>query len=111
MLRFMMFGALLLAIASAVTLYAVNYTSRRIAVEVATQKNHKEKLINRISLLKAERAYLSRPDRIGPLAEKMGMRPLAASQVDVRAPSPSPGPSPGPSLGPSPGLPRARGQP
>ena len=81
MLRFMTFGAFVLALASAFVLYAINYKTRQIAVEVAAQKSSKEKLISRISVLKAERAFLSRAERIGPLATELGMRPLTAGQI------------------------------
>ncbi len=87
MLRFLTFGAVLLALVSAFTLYAINYNTRRIAVEVAQKKKHKAKLISRISVLKAERAYLSRAERIGPAALRLGMHPAVGAQLSDRVPA------------------------
>jgi cell division protein FtsL len=86
MLRFFMFGAIVLALASAFFLYAINYSTRRISIDVAEKQKHKAKLISRISVLKAERAYLSRAERIGPAALRLGMHPAVGSQITDRLP-------------------------
>ena len=44
-------------------------------------KKKKAKLIRDISVLKAERAYLARPERIAKYAEQLGMRPIRGDQI------------------------------
>ena len=85
MIRFFTFGAALIALTSAFVLYTINYQTRRIALQVATKQKQKANLINRIATLKAERAFLSRAERIGPAAEALGMRPAAGDQFRTHA--------------------------
>lgn len=80
MLRFMMFGAIALMLASAFGLYAITHETRQIAADVQDKTKRKEKLISSIAVLKAERAYLARAERIGPAARALGMRPATGEQ-------------------------------
>lgn len=80
MLRFITAVALALTIASAFALYAISYDTRRIALNVQADERQTERLRNEIAVLKAERAYLSRPERIEPLARAIGLEPAAGRQ-------------------------------
>ena len=67
-----------LTIASAYFLYAESVDTRRLEARVQMSERLRERLENEIAVLKAERAYLSRPGRIEPAARALGMRPAAA---------------------------------
>ncbi len=86
MLRFLTLGAILSVMASAVLLYVTATETRRLARLEKAQKNKKAKLIRDISVLKAERAYLSRPERIAKYAEQLGMRPVKGIQIKASKP-------------------------
>ena len=88
MLRFLAFAAIALALTSAFGLYTVNYQTRHIAVEVQGKENRKTKLTSDIAVLKAERAYLGRAERIGPEAQSIGMRPTGGNQYVSRTAMP-----------------------
>ena len=81
MLRFLTLGAILSVMASAVLLYVTATETRRLAQIERAQKKKKAKLIRDISVLKAERAYLARPERIAKFAEQLGMRPIRGDQI------------------------------
>lgn len=85
MLRSLAFGAVVLALVSAYALYSINMRTRVIAREVKAKEARKQKLIESIAVLKAERAFRARPEVIGPLAEKLGMRPVDGRQFIERA--------------------------
>ena len=70
MLRFFVVGALFTVIASAYALYSINTTTRSIADDVKEKERLREELISSMAILKAERAYLSRPEVIEPLARR-----------------------------------------
>lgn len=65
---------------SAVMLFAISIETRRIAADVAKRDKHLETLKRDLAVLKAERAYLARPERIAPLARALGLRPARGSQ-------------------------------
>ena len=67
--------------ASAVLLYVTATETRRLVQLEKVQKKQKAKLIRDISVLKAERAYLARPERIAKYAEQLGMRPIRGEQI------------------------------
>lgn len=81
MFTFLSVGAALLA---AFALYAVSYQTRQIAH--ANQKMEREAagLDREIAVLRAERSYLMRPERIEKLARKLGMRPVRGDQYITR---------------------------
>ena len=69
--------------ASAVLLYVTATETRRLAKLEKSQKREKAKLIRDISVLKAERAYLSRPERMTDYARQLGMRPIEGDQIKL----------------------------
>ena len=80
MLRMLMFLSVAVAQISAFGLYTVSYETREIAE--ANQRAEKEigTLSRDIAILRAERTYLMRPERIEPLARKLGMQPVRGEQ-------------------------------
>lgn len=82
LVRFLVGIAVLLMMGSAITLFVINYDTRRLAVEVARKEDALVKLRNDIAVYKAERAHLSRPERIAPYARALGMRPARQSQFE-----------------------------
>ncbi|MEM6496807.1 MAG: cell division protein FtsL [Pseudomonadota bacterium] len=83
MLRFLTLGAILTVMVSAVLLYVTATETRRLVQLEKTQKKKKAELIRDISVLKAERAYLSRPERIAKFAKQLGMQPVSGGQLQV----------------------------
>ncbi len=71
-------AAIGLTITSAYFLYAESVSTRRLDAQVQTSERQRERLENEIAVLRAERAYLSRPSRIEPAARALGMRPPVA---------------------------------
>ncbi|MEO8421566.1 MAG: septum formation initiator family protein [Hyphomicrobium sp.] len=80
-MRIIILGALILTIASAFVLYSSNYETRQLEASVAEQERAIEKARSDISVLKAERAHLGRPDRIEPLARALGLGPASEQQL------------------------------
>ncbi|MEQ1696847.1 MAG: cell division protein FtsL [Hyphomicrobiaceae bacterium] len=74
------FATSFLALSSAFLLYGLTYDTRLIDQRVQMAERAAERARSEIAVLRAERAHLSRPDRIEPLARAMGMRPTLASQ-------------------------------
>jgi cell division protein FtsL len=75
-------GMVLLAVASAFVLYAISYETRRLELLVSMQARTIEKTRLDIAVLRAERAYLARPERIEELARKIGLAPIDPRQVE-----------------------------
>ena len=74
-------GLLMLAtLASAVALYAIKHDTRRLEVRVLAQERALERAHTDVTVLTAERAYLSRPARLEVLARAIGMSPITAEQ-------------------------------
>ena len=78
-------SAAFLAISSAFLLYGLSYDTRQLEARVAAQQRLAERARSDISVLKAERAHLARPDRIEPLARAQGLAPLTDRQVADQA--------------------------
>ncbi len=74
-------SAAFLAISSAFLLYGLSYDTRLIEARVAAQERLAERARSDISVLKAERAHLARPDRIEPLARAQGLVPATDTQI------------------------------
>jgi cell division protein FtsL len=74
-------SAAFLAISSAFLLYGLSYDTRLIEARVAAQERLAERARSDISVLKAERAHLARPDRIEPLARAQGLAPVTDAQI------------------------------
>jgi cell division protein FtsL len=85
MIRMFTFLAVGLALLSAGVLYAVSHQTRQIAVNNVLKERQIQKLSRDIAILRAERAFLMRPERIEPLARKLGMRPVRGRQFMLRS--------------------------
>lgn len=73
--------AAILAVLGAVTgLYGLKYETRRIETRVQRLERAAEKAEADIAVLKAERAYLARPERIEKLARLQGLEPVREHQ-------------------------------
>ncbi len=86
MLRIASAAAVGVALACAFLLYAVSYDTRRLELTVQTEERRLERLRSDIAVLKAELAYLSRPERIAPLARSLGLEPARGGQLVELAP-------------------------
>lgn len=73
--------AAVLALASAFFLYGVNYETRQLEAEVSAKERMAEEARSDIAVLKAERAHLTRPQRIEPLARAQGLAPPTDEQM------------------------------
>ena len=73
--------SMLLALASAVALYTVKYETRAIEAKVQARERAIEAARQDIQVMEAERAHLSRPERIAPLARGLGLKTPTASQM------------------------------
>ena len=73
-----------LTLASAWVLYAESSVTRRLEARVQAAERQRERLESDIAVLKADRAYLSRPGRIEPAAKALGLRtPEAGQQIGL----------------------------
>lgn len=88
-MRILMTIAVLATLASAFALYAVNYETRELAEEVRAREQNIEKAHRDIAILKAERAHLARPERIGEHARRLGLQPASRDQF-AAYPDPDP---------------------
>jgi cell division protein FtsL len=73
-------------------LYAIKDGTRRMEARVQAQERVLERLESDVSVLGAERAHLARPERLEPLARKLGMAPVSGNQylrVDAQPTFPS----------------------
>ena len=83
---------MLATLASTFALYAIKDGTRRLEARVQAQERVLERVENDVSVLTAEWAHLARPERLEPLARKLGLAPVSGGQylrVDV-----GPGPPP-----------------
>jgi len=85
-LRFATPVLLAFAVVSAATLYAVNYRTRGLNHDLKQAHRQLEALDEEIATLRAERAFLARPDRIAKEARALGMGPASGTQF-MRAPT------------------------
>lgn len=67
-------------IAAAAALYTLKHDTRRIEAEVHAVERAIEKAESDIAGLKAERAWLGRPERIDALARQQGLGPIRPEQ-------------------------------
>ena len=62
-------------LSSAFVLYNVKYDTQRLQARIQEQERRIERTVTDIAILKAERAHLSRPERLERLArEELGLR-------------------------------------
>lgn len=80
MARIVDVAAGVMVLVAATTLYAVKHDTRRLEQAVQAQERIAEKAEADIAILKAERAYLARPERIEALARKQGLEPIREQQ-------------------------------
>ncbi len=78
----------LMTVASAVGLYSLKHDTRRIEAEVQATERAIEKAQSDIAALKAERAWLGRPERIDELSRRQGLAPVRPEQYDRLGASP-----------------------
>jgi cell division protein FtsL len=71
---------MLATLAAAFALYAIKYDTRRLEIRVQAQERALEKAESDVTVLKAERAHLARPERLEPLARLIGLAPIASTQ-------------------------------
>ena len=69
-----------LTLASATVLYMVNLSTRRLEQRVLAEERRLERLESDIAILRAERAYLARPERIEAHARRQGLGPIEPGQ-------------------------------
>jgi cell division protein FtsL len=75
-----------LALSSACLLYGLSYDTRFIEARVQSSERTADRMRSDIAIQRAERAHLSRPERIEPLARAHGLRPTDPSQIVRSAP-------------------------
>jgi cell division protein FtsL len=80
-MRILNIAAALLALASAFLLYGLNYDTRMIEGRLSQREREAERARADIAVLRAERAHLARPERIEPIARKLGLEPLSARHL------------------------------
>jgi cell division protein FtsL len=80
MLRMLSIVAAFMTLGAAFALYSLKYDTRRVEIAVQGKERALEKLEADIAILKAERAYLGRPERIEKLARKQGLEPIREQQ-------------------------------
>lgn len=80
MARMVDVAAGVMVLVAAATLYVVKHDTRRLEQAVQAQERIAEKAEADIAVLKAERAYLARPERIEALARKQGLEPIREQQ-------------------------------
>ena len=78
------------ALGGAFALYAIKYDTRRLELYVRAQERALEKAEADVTVLRAERAYLARPERLEPLARLIGLAPIVSSQYQRLAGSGGP---------------------
>lgn len=74
-------AALVLTVASAITLYAESTATRRLEADVQAAERERDRLESEITVLRAERAFLTRPERIEPAARALGLVPTRPGQI------------------------------
>lgn len=79
-MRALTFLAVALSFATAFALYHTSYVTRRLELRVQADERAAEKARSDIAALRAERAYLARPQRIEPLARQLGLGPTHSAQ-------------------------------
>jgi cell division protein FtsL len=81
---------MLLICASVLALYSIKYDTRQLEARVLAAERRLEKAEADVVVLAAERAFLARPERLEPLARKLGLAPISARQyLEIPAPQQS----------------------
>ena len=69
------------AMVSAYGLYAISVSTRRIESQVHALERERDRLTSELQVLKGDRAFHARPERIEPLARLQGLQPLKPDQI------------------------------
>ena len=80
MVRLLAIAAGLASLVMATVLHALKQDTRRIEAQVQSIEHANDKAESDIAGLKAERAWLGRPDRIDRLAREQGLEPIRPEQ-------------------------------
>lgn len=75
--------AVLMMLSSAFALYGLGYDTRQIEDRVRKTEAAAEQLRSEISVLRADRAHLGRPERIEPHARALGLAPVQRGQIEA----------------------------
>ena len=81
MLRLVNMGLACVAAIGAVGLYWLKHDTRRLDRQVQADVQRFERLETDIRMLRAEWAYLSRPERIEGFARELGLKPIDPGQI------------------------------
>jgi cell division protein FtsL len=82
MWRFMHVVAIGALVASAVYVYSIKYKTILWSEKIVETRHEVDREQDAINVLRAEYAFLTRPERLQALADKdLGMQPLALSQI------------------------------
>lgn len=79
-MRFVTTASVFLALASAFLLYGLNYDTRQLEARLQERENAVALARGDIAVLRAERAHLTRPERIEPLARAQGLAAATEKQ-------------------------------
>ena len=80
-MRLVTMTSVFFTLASAFLLYGLNYDTRQLEAKVQSEELDVAKARSDIAVLKAERAYLTRPERIEPLARAQGLAAATDAQI------------------------------
>jgi cell division protein FtsL len=93
MWRFLHVAAIGALVASAVYVYSIKYKTILWSEKIVETRHAVELQQDAINVLRAEYAFLTRPERLEGLADKdLGMQPLALNQIVKAADLPEPQP-------------------
>lgn len=85
-MRFLTTASVFLALASAFLLYGLNYDTRQLEARVQQQERAVATARGDIAVMRAERAHLTRPERIEPLARAQGLAAASDKQFAREVP-------------------------
>jgi cell division protein FtsL len=85
-MRFVTTASVFLTLASAFLLYGLNYDTRQLEARVQEQERNVAQARGDIAVLRAERAHLTRPERIEPLARAQGLAAATDKQFAREVP-------------------------
>jgi cell division protein FtsL len=84
MMRFLTTLSVAAMLISAIALHMINYQTRQLEQDVRRAELKRDKFLEDIAILRADRAFLARPARIEAAARILGMRPADISQLPPR---------------------------
>ncbi|MFM2422355.1 MAG: hypothetical protein RL291_885 [Pseudomonadota bacterium] len=86
MLRILNLTLAAVTLLAAGALYQIKTDTRRLEAQVVARERHVERLDADIAHLTAERAYLTRPERLEPLARAQGLVPVTGDRIQRARP-------------------------